>query len=315
MNSHCTRGLSILGLLLAMSARTQANDIVDFLRAVNGVPEERHPASPHHLAGRHDHGTGRHDGAGYGGRELSSRDVYKQSLQADERHAAFGEHGRIEYGNDRFDRKSYDRNSYDRDRLGRSQSDFYNRVDLRDRSYSGSHPSHSNFSRPRVQISLRVGSNTGVSSGSGGHIHMPPQQSRNLASVQTLPPVQDYPPVHDYPPVQSYPPVQDYPPVQVLPHEIGQIVDCQVPLATRVLVEDECNIAPDAVPAVIAVRDPSMCAHESHERLVYVQVFVPPCPLRSLTVSPCRTGIRMDFCDYGVDIKSKNGVIIVDYDN
>lgn len=99
------------------------------------------------------------------------------------------------------------------------------------------------------------------------------------------------------------------------PFQLGQFIDCQVPLATCVQVEDECNIALNAVPVVVAVRDPNMCVHETIERLVYVQIFVPQCRLRDLQVSPCRTRVSLDYGRYEVDIKSGNGVIVVDYDN
>jgi hypothetical protein len=58
-----------------------------------------------------------------------------------------------------------------------------------------------------------------------------------------------------------------------------------------------------------------MCVHESYERLVYVQIFDPACPLRDLRVSPCRTRISLNYGPYEVDIKSANGMIVIDYDN
>ncbi len=302
MNTNYTRGLSVLGLLLAMTARTQANDIVDFLRAVNGVQEQRHAPPAHHSVGRHDHDSYGYNRSGYGGHELSSRDVYKQSMQRAERNAPYGQYGNHS-GYDQFDQ-----DPYGRDRLGRNQFDMHNRVDLRDRSYGGSGYSRPGYSRPGYsrsgdQISFRISSNGGRSPAYRDPLYIPSQQPQVL------------PPVESYPPVQNYPPIQSYPPVQMLPHQIGEIVDCQVPLATSVRIEDEGNIAPNAVPVVVAVRDPNICAHECHERLMYVQVFVPPCPLRGLTISPCRTRVSMDFGQYQVDIKSKEGVIVVDYDN
>jgi hypothetical protein len=51
------------------------------------------------------------------------------------------------------------------------------------------------------------------------------------------------------------------------------------------------------------------------ERVVFVQVFVPPCPPRCIHISPCHTRVTMDFGTYEVDIKSKDGLIVVDYDN
>ena len=297
MNTNCTRGLSILGLLLAMTARTQANDIVDFLRAVNGVQEQRQAPPTHHSVGRHDHDNYGYNRSGYGGQELSSRDVHKQSMQRADGHLPYGQYG----NNSGYDQFGQD--PYGRDRLGQNQFDMHNRVDLRDRSYGGSGYSRPGSSRSGAQISFRVSSNGGRSPGYGEPLYIPSQQPQVL------------PPVDSYPPVQNYTPVPNYPPVQILPHQLGEIVDCRVPLANCVRIEDEGNIAPNAVPVVVAVRDPHMCVPEIQERVVYVQVFVPPCPLRGLTISPCRTRVSMDFGQYQVDIKSKDGMIVVDYDN
>ena len=280
MNTHCTRGLSILGLLLAMTARTQANDIVDFLRAVNGIQEQRHPPASYQSVGHHNDDPNSYNGIGYSDRVLSGRDLHKQSMQRADGHLPFGQYGN-NVGYDRFDP-----GQFGPDRLGRNQSEPYGRVDLRHQSYD-----RPGYDRSGAGISFRVSSNGGMSPGYSDPLYIPSQQPQVL------------------------PPVQRYLPAQMLPHQIGEIVDCRVPLATGVRIEDECNIAPDAVPVVVAIRDPNMRAHECHERLVYVQVFVPPCPLRGLTISPCTTRVGMDFGQYEVDIKSKDGIIVIDYDN
>lgn len=101
-----------------------------------------------------------------------------------------------------------------------------------------------------------------------------------------------------------------------LPHEIGQIVTCSVPLETCVRVRDERRIAPCAVPVTVAIRNPHLGRFGScQEQLVYVQVFVPPCPVQRLKVSPCRTKIRMDYGKYAVNIVSRKGMVVIDYDN
>ena len=101
-----------------------------------------------------------------------------------------------------------------------------------------------------------------------------------------------------------------------LPHEIGCVVTCPVPLATCVEYRDTCEIAPGAVPAVIAVRSPHIGRfRRCVEEIVYVQVMVPPCPLLRTKVSPCRTKIRLDYGRYEIDIVSRNGVVIVEYDD
>ena len=72
---------------------------------------------------------------------------------------------------------------------------------------------------------------------------------------------------------------------------------------------------PDAVPAVIAVRDPNLCEDDSEETVAYVRILVPPQPLRSLEISPCRTKLTLCFGQYDVLICSSNGRITVEYDN
>lgn len=131
-----------------------------------------------------------------------------------------------------------------------------------------------------------------------------------------------YPPVPVcvQPPVPQIPVLPIYPAgpvIHALPYEIGEIVDCVVPLATCVRVEDADRIAPGAVPVVVAVRDPNLPPHVAGcvHSVVFVEVCVPPCPMRSLTISPCKTRIKMDFGQYEVDIRSAGGTICVDYDN
>jgi hypothetical protein len=104
-------------------------------------------------------------------------------------------------------------------------------------------------------------------------------------------------------------------PVCVCRHQIGEFVDTRVPLATCVRVRNLCDAAPNAIPAVIAVRDPNMCSHDTEERVAYVQILVPPQPLRSLEISRCRTRVSLCFGEYDVRICSKDGLITVEYDN
>ena len=138
-----------------------------------------------------------------------------------------------------------------------------------------------------------------------------------------LPPVYAQP-VYSQPQIPQYAP--QYPIVPQIPvvpqpapvmHHIGQIVDCPVPLATCVRVEDACNIAPNAVPVVVAVRDPNLPPHYNGcvESVIYVEVCVPPCPLQQLVISPCKSRIKMDFGDYQVELKSRRGMVVIDYDN
>lgn len=108
------------------------------------------------------------------------------------------------------------------------------------------------------------------------------------------------------------------PPAAVLPHSIGQIVTCHVPLETHVRVRNAHEIAPGAQPINVAVRDPHLPAWGSHgcvEKLVYVQVFAPPIPLRRMTVSPCRTNVVLDYGGWEIRIHSCNDVVEVEYDD
>ena len=255
MNTNWTRGFTLVGLLLASTATTQANDIVNFLKAINGNSGRRSAPAPVQTVGNHGHGHD-HGGAGIGS----------------ENHGAHGRGTQVRGSG--FHRAPA------------------NAVNLR--------PNHNvaQPSRSGLQINLRLAANSGANQGYGSPVYRPTQ-----------------PPVHVLPPVQSYPSMPAYSEVAPSPFELGQFIHCHVPLATCVRVEDERNIAPNAVPVIIAIRDPNMCAHETIERLVYVRVFVPPCPLQSLQVSPCRTRVSLDYGRFEVDIKSGNGVVLVDYDS
>lgn len=104
-----------------------------------------------------------------------------------------------------------------------------------------------------------------------------------------------------------------------LPFEYGQVVTCRVPIEQAcVVVKDTCEIAPGAVPTVIAVRNPNLSRFRSRgcvEESVYVQIMAPNCPPQRCRVSPCRTKIRLDYGRYEVDIVSRNGRIEIEYDN
>ena len=103
-----------------------------------------------------------------------------------------------------------------------------------------------------------------------------------------------------------------------LPHEYGAVVTCPVPLTACALVRDECRIAPNAVPTVIAVRNPELGRFRSRdciEECVYVQVMAPPCPPQRVRVSACRTKVRLDYGRYEIDVVSRRGGIEIDYDN
>jgi len=103
-----------------------------------------------------------------------------------------------------------------------------------------------------------------------------------------------------------------------LSHQLGEIVTCNVPLESHVRVRNAHEIAPGAQPITVAIRNPHLPAWGSHgcvEQLAYVQVFAPPCPLRSMTVSPCHTIVVLDYGDWEITLRSSNGVIEVEYDD
>ena len=101
-----------------------------------------------------------------------------------------------------------------------------------------------------------------------------------------------------------------------LPHAYGEIVTCPVALEPHVRVRGLHRIAPNAIPVVVAVRDPHL-GRFGHagcvEQLVYVQVMVPTCPLQCLRVSPCKTKIVMDYGHHSVTIISRNDCVDVIY--
>jgi len=253
MKMNWTRGLSLVGLLLASTATTQANDIVNFLNAINGNSGRRSASVALQPVDDHAH---RHGGSGI----------------ASENHGRYGRG--TPYGGAGVRRSP----------VGAVNLNTHQHVAPQTRS--------------QAQINLRFASNGRHNTGYAPPIYIQPQH-----------------PIDVLPPVPSYPTRPAYPQLAPSPFEVGQFVDCQVPLATCIKVEDECNIAPHAVPMIIAVRDPNMCVHETRERLVYVEVFIPPCRLRELRVSPCRTRISLDYGQYEVDVKSANGLIVIDYDN
>lgn len=120
----------------------------------------------------------------------------------------------------------------------------------------------------------------------------------------------------DHPQPVLYPPAPST--FGALPHELGEVVTCDVPLAAHVRVRNADEIAPGAYPIVVAVRSPHLAPWGSPgcvESLAYVQVFAPPIPLRELSVSPCRTRIVLDYGKWEIRIRSRDGLIEVEYDD
>lgn len=107
------------------------------------------------------------------------------------------------------------------------------------------------------------------------------------------------------------------PVVPVHDFDFGDIVTCRVPMFTRVKVKDRDNIHPHARHVTVAVKNPNACRHSCSccTEPVYIDICVPPCPLRDVDVSRDGSRIELDYGDYEVDITSRNGVVTVDYDD
>lgn len=75
------------------------------------------------------------------------------------------------------------------------------------------------------------------------------------------------------------------------------------------------KIAPCAVPMVVSVKDPCSLPCDCCEKCVNVEICVPQCECPP-TVTTCNNGckVRYDFGKYAVNITSRRGVVIVDYD-
>jgi hypothetical protein len=278
--------------LLLTSAPLRANDIEDFFKALRGGSSRQHQ---HVTVAQADHGhvTDRgvfgpssrgigHDWSGaHSG--LSSRDLHTRSQL-----------WRQQATHPAFDRQRYDlRHDVHDDRRGlyRGAGDYPLRHSL---PVGG---------RSQTHLSFRMGSNSPL-------LYQGPYDAGPV-------PIYTEPIFPDYVAYGPSPGVVSPEAVLAMPHQLGEIVTCQVPLATCVIIEDPEKIAPNGVPVIVAVRDPNLppCGAGCVERLAYVQVCVPRCPMRKLSISRCKTRIEMEFGDYEVKITSSQGRIVVDYDN
>jgi hypothetical protein len=92
-----------------------------------------------------------------------------------------------------------------------------------------------------------------------------------------------------------------------------------ITLYPNVRYKDECRMAPCAVPQIVFVKDPCLSGPRNRccePRCVAVQICVPPCSTCPPKVV-CRRGgeyVRYDFGKYAVEIRSRRGCVIVDYD-
>jgi hypothetical protein len=93
-----------------------------------------------------------------------------------------------------------------------------------------------------------------------------------------------------------------------------------IPLYHCVKYKDQRKIAPCAVPMIVMVKDPCAkcdpCNPCAPAACVAVQICVPPCSTCPPKVCCKRGGeyVSYDFGKYRVEIRSRNGVVKVDYD-
>jgi len=90
-----------------------------------------------------------------------------------------------------------------------------------------------------------------------------------------------------------------------------------VALYPYVKYRDRHHIAPCAVPMCVAVRDPC----DRHDRCscgppkcVMVEICVPPCGCPKITSKHDGAKVRYDYGKYAVNITSRHGVVVVNYD-
>lgn len=270
---HMIRSLlSTSVVLLMLPQPTQANDIVDFFRAISGPSPRAHVAHGH-LA---DH---------RGPQAIGNRSIDRRAWLTQASHlGASHRHGGLAIDPRAINSRAINSRSIVNSRAVRGRS--------RATGFGGSglsfHVSIGN-SAPTVPRF--------VPTQSIGHWPAPPLPA---------------PPLPNSPLLSGAVPGQ----FDHLPHQLGQIVSCHVPVFTHVQVESACDIAPNAVPTLVAVRDPNLGRFRSCvEQLVYVEVLAPACAPRRVRVSPCRTRVRMDYGRYEVTITSRDGCVTVRYND
>ena len=146
----------------------------------------------------------------------------------------------------------------------------------------------------------------------------PPAPAIETAPPAAMPPAAG--PTVMMPVPQSAQPLPEAaPPVMVGPATGGAPVAIApaVALYPNVRYKDRRHIAPCAVPMCVAVRDPC----ERHDRCscgppkcVMVEICVPPCGTPRITSKHDGTKVRYDYGKYAVNITSRHGVVVVNYD-
>ena len=92
---------------------------------------------------------------------------------------------------------------------------------------------------------------------------------------------------------------------------VGNAYECVgIPLYRNVRVIQRRNIHPCAVRKVVSVPDPcNPCC------CVYIEICVPPCACECVTVNRRGDKVRFDYGRYAVDVTSRRGRLLVDYDD
>lgn len=127
--------------------------------------------------------------------------------------------------------------------------------------------------------------------------------------VPQLAPAQAFPQQFDPRGAVSLTPVPDG---TVIPYEQVFVSPLPaLPLYDKVRVRQTRNMHPQAVPKLVAIKDPCFGGG-----CVYVEVCVPPCGREEVCCLRWRDGIRLDYGKYSVDIvTTRRGLVIVDYND
>lgn len=101
----------------------------------------------------------------------------------------------------------------------------------------------------------------------------------------------------------------------------GTLVE-YAPLYHRVRYEDRDNVHPCAIKKIVAVKDPNPTCGDCgacggcNTGCVFVEICVPPCGDFELKIErKDGSKIELDYGKYEIEIKSKKGVVEVDYDD
>ena len=292
MSTVALRFFGVAALVLMTSAGLEANDIVDILRVVNALTQDRPSGRSVNYAG------GSRSRSGWAESGVPMEEVRMHGARTEDRSnrtygMGYGSgNNRATYDAGREYRSAEQSNGYANGMIRNSDRDR-SRVALREDGFGDR---RANYGSPSGNRDARVTFQVQSGMPSTGRPYAPSVPGR--AYVPVLPA-----------------PVERFPVMPVMPYRIGEFVRTPVPLTTCVQVRDLCNAAPDAVPAILAVRDPHLNEHGQADRVVYVEVLVPRCPLQKLEVSKCGTRVDLCFGEYDIEVRSRNCVVTIQYDN